>query len=155
MEVVYREEMFVTGLLVHAPLQRLGDEVPKAWRHLFERAAELEELRIESFIDVCMGVVDSKYLQLVGGRIHKVEHIPKGLTAVHILAQGLLHHRHIGPATGIANTFGDMYAWGERNGLTPGEFKLDIGYTLDGKETEHDLYVGLWPRALCRLIDAN
>ena len=64
MEVVYREEMIVAGLLVHAPLQRLGEEVPKAWRRLFDRAAELEEQRIEPFMDVCMGVVDSMYLQL-------------------------------------------------------------------------------------------
>lgn len=155
MEIVYREEMIVAGLLVHAPLHRLGEDVPKAWRQLFDRAAELEELRIEPFMDVCMGVVDSMYLQLVGGRIHEATNIPKGLTAVHILAQGLLHHRHVGPVTDIADTFSDMYCWGERNGLPLGELKLDIGYTLDSKETEHDLYVGLLPHILCRLIEAN
>ena len=155
MEVVYREEMIVAGLLVHAPLQRLGEEVPKAWRRLFDRAAELEEQRIEPFMDVCMGVVDSMYLQLVGGRLHEAAHIPKGLTAVQILAQGLLHHRHDGPVADIANTFGDMYSWGERNGMMLGEFKLDVGYLPDGKETEHDLYIGLLPHVLCRLIDVN
>ncbi|MGR9116878.1 MAG: GyrI-like domain-containing protein [Gammaproteobacteria bacterium] len=153
MEVVNHEEMIVSGLLVHAPLRHLRIEVPKAWRQLFDRASELEEIRIAPFMDICIGVADSMYLQLVGFQVGEETPIPKGLTTVHIPAQELLHHRHVGPVTSIANTFGDMYSWGEQNGLMLGEFKLDQGYTPAGGETEHDLYVGLWPEVACSHFD--
>lgn len=34
-----------------------------------------------------------------------------------------------------------MYDWAEENGLSPDDFKIDIGYTLDGNESAHELFV--------------
>lgn len=53
---------------------------------------------------------------------------------------------------GIAATFGAMYAWAREQGLAVSEFRIDVGYTPSGVETEHDLYVGLSPAAAWRFL---
>lgn len=145
--------MIVAGLWVQAQWQQLWEEVPKAWRQLFERLAEREDLRAGPFMDVSLGVVDSKYLELVGVRVSEEAQLFPGLKAIRIPAQRLLHHQHVGPVTGIAGTFGAMEAWARQQGLKLSEFKLDLGYTPAGEETAHDLYVGLQPETAWRHLD--
>lgn len=150
MEVVEQGGMTVAGVLVQAPWQRLWDEVPKAWQQVFQRAPELQALQQGPFMDVSLGLVDSAYLQLVGVRLREGAAVPRGFTAVHIPAQKLLRHRHVGPAAGIADSFGAMYAWARRHGVALGDFKLDFGYLPSGDETEHELLAGLLPEVAWR-----
>lgn len=150
MEVVAREEMTVAGVLVHATWQRLWEDVPKAWRRVFQRAAELEALQAGPFIDVSLGMVDSAYLQLVGLPLRDGAPVPEGFQAVHIPAQKYLRCRHVGPVSTIADSFGAMYTWAKQHNLELGEFKLDIGYQPSGDETEHGLFAGLRPETAWR-----
>lgn len=154
MEVVERGEMIMAGLLVHAPLQRLGEEIPKAWQQLFKQDAELKRIKIAPYLDASLDIIDSKYLQLVGIAVREASSIPRDLVGIHIPAQRLLHHRHAGATATIGETFGAMYFWADQNGLKLSEFKVDMGYTPDGGEKEHDLYIGLWPEAGWHYIEA-
>jgi predicted transcriptional regulator YdeE len=155
MKLVDFGEMIVAGVCVQGTWESLWQEVPKAWRHVFERAEQLETVRVGPYLDVCLGANDGNYLQLVGVPVRNCEAIQGGFTAVRIPAQRLLHQTHVGPLRDIAKSFGDMYAWAGRHGLKLGEFKLDFGYTRAGDEAKHELYVGLLPEATWHFIEAD
>lgn len=99
-------------------------------------------------------LVDSAYLQLVGVPLREGAAVPHGFTAVHIPAQKLLRHRHVGTVAGIADSFGAMYAWARQHGVALGDFKLDFGYLPSGDETEHELLAGLLPEVAWRYAHA-
>lgn len=155
MDIVDRDEMTVAGVLVHADWRRLWDEAPKAWRRLFQRAAELDAMQSGPFVDISLGIVDSAYLQLVGVSLQAGTPVPDGLGAVRIPAQQYLHHLHTGPVSRIADSFGEMYAWAGQRGLKPGEFKLDFGYRPRGDETEHELFIALTPETDWHFVTAD
>lgn len=155
MELVDHKETFVAGVIVHAHWQRLFEEVPKAWQSLFQRAERLPERRPRTFVDVCLEASEGTYLQLVGFEISLAEEVPHGLRAIHVPAQRLLHHTHDGPVSTIATSFGAMYHWGKEHGVKLSEFKLDFGYTPNGNESRHELYVGLIPDVAWHYVDAG
>lgn len=145
MEIVEKEALIVVGLPVTARWQDLWVEMPRAWRELLARHAEIEHPKGGIFVDVSLEKVGDQYLQLVGAQVSRVDQIPSGMRAIEIPAQQYVHHKHVGPVAGIAETFGKIYDWAQQNGHAAGDFKIDLGYTLQGDEIEHDLHVGLLP----------
>jgi len=135
--------MIVVGLEVRASLRGLWREMPRAWEALFARAAEIAHRSGPTFVDVSVDVEDGVHRQVVGAQVSRAAEVPNGMTALEIPARRYLYHRHQGPLTGIANSFGSMRAWAQRKGLSVGDFKLDVGYTRGFAEKAHDLYLAL------------
>lgn len=148
MEIVEKGPLRIVGIEVLGEWEALWTEVPKAWRLLHERAAEIVGREDDVFVDVSVEKTGSRYRQVVGAVVESDAPVPHGMTAVDVPAQQYLHHRHEGPVQAIAESFGRIYAWARESGLRAGEFKLDVGYTQAGDETMHDLFVRIEPRAV-------
>lgn len=155
MEIIERDALTVVGLPVRATWETLWTEMPKAWQQFIDRHTEIAHPVGETFVDVSLDKNGDEYLQLVGAPVTQVTRIPEGMHAIEIPAQPYIHHRHVGPTTGIADTFGRMYDWAEQHGHDAGTFKLDVGYTAEGDEREHDLFVGLRPEKAWRDLDVD
>ncbi len=67
--------------------------------------------------------------------------LPDGMEEIEIPAKKYLYHQHRGSVQEIANTFGEMYEWARDEHLKAGDFKIDIGYTDNGKEQVHQLLI--------------
>lgn len=145
MRVVERGSMRVVGIEVVAGWDDLWTEMPRAWGVLRERATELGGRTSEVFVDVSVEEDGGRYRQVVGAEVEPDAAVPDGMVAVDVPAQRYLHHRHEGTLEAIAESFGRMYSWARENGHRVGSFKLDIGYTLAGDETTHDLFIRLEP----------
>ncbi|GAB3033114.1 GyrI-like domain-containing protein [Bowmanella dokdonensis] len=143
MEVIEHPKLLVVGLPVMANWHELWQKMPRAWQTLFARQEEIPHRR--GCLDCSLDKREEQYLQLVGCQVSRLRPVPPQMQAVEIPAQRYLHHTHLGPTSAIAETFGLMYEWASVHGLQVGEFKLDRGYRADGRETEHDLYIGLNP----------
>lgn len=152
MERIAFDGMKVAGLCVRAPWQALWEVMPRTWQRLYERAGELESVRCGPFLNASLAVDGEDYLQLVGCPVNEIEAVPDGLAIAEIPAQTLLRHEHRGPLAEIAASFGILLDQARENGLDPGDFKLDLGYTPDGSELSHELYVGLRPETPWRWI---
>ncbi len=144
----------VIGLPVHATWQALWTEVPRTWEEFVGRRAEVDDAIGETFIDVSLDQTGDEYLQLVGLEVSRVDCIPAEMLAVEIPAQRYVFHKHIGPTSEIAGTFGRMYDWARQHDHDAGQFKIDIGYTVAGDEREHDLFIGLRPEKMWREMRA-
>lgn len=145
MTLVDRGPMTVVGLPIRAVWDDLWTEVPKAWETLFARLAEIQHRLDDRLIDVSLTKTGNEYLQLVGAHVSQVRRIPEGMCAVSIPPHRFIYNRHVGPVQDIAESFGTMYAWAREHAHSAGAFKVDIGYTVDGDELEHDLYIALAP----------
>ena len=141
MEIVQFGPLTVVGSKVTADWKGLWVEMPKAWRAFLARRNEIKHRASDRFVDISLSEEEGEYNQLIGAEVSAVEDIPADMIAVEIPAQKYVHEHHMGPAAEIAATFGKMYAWARENHLAVDTFKVDIGYTFDGKESEHDLYV--------------
>jgi predicted transcriptional regulator YdeE len=155
MEIVNRESLIVVGLPVRAHWKELFVKVPLAWQELFGRHTEIEYRTESAFVDASLHVSDGEYLQLVGAEVSRVATVPYEMWAVEVSGGLFLHHRHEGPVTDIAGSFGDMYRWAREKGAAAGEFKVDIGYTIDGRERSHDLFVALGDAGRWRRVEAG
>ncbi|GGX40023.1 GyrI-like domain-containing protein [Saccharospirillum salsuginis] len=145
MEIVELERLQLVGLPVRAEWRELWTEMPKAWKKLFEQVAQINHRHSDRFVDTSLEVENGVYLQLVGSEVLEVDRVPEGMMAVDVPAQRYIYHRHDGPTAGIANSFGQIYDWAKANGYNAAEFKLDIGYSANGNETSHELYVAIQP----------
>ncbi len=154
MEIVEAGAISVTGFPVRAKWQELWVEMPETWQEFIARHAEIEHQVRGVFVDVSLDKIGNEYLQLVGTQVSQVAHIPAQMKAVEIPPQRYIRYRHVGPVSGIAESFGRMYEWARKHGHDVGEFKLDFGYTAEGGESEHDLYVGLLPLKAWREVGA-
>lgn len=154
MEIVTLDSLAVVGFAVRADWSALWVEMPKAWQRLFARRTEIG-FASDTFVDVCLEKTPEGYLQLVGARVPSVTQIPRGMTAIEIPKQACIYCRHEGPVTQIAETFGRIYEWAEKNGVRAGDFKVDMGYTPQGGELLHHLYVGLDPATPWRGVRAS
>lgn len=144
-EIVEKGPVRVVGIEVNAPWRELWTEVPKAWQLLRARAGEIAHRSGEVFLDVSVEVRDGVYRQIVGAEVSAIERVPEGMVGLEIPAQRYLRYRHEGTLEAIAESFAKMYAWGRERGHALDEFKLDVGYTLEGGERTHDLYVRVVP----------
>ena len=141
MELVHRPGFTAVGLRVEADWQRLWRKMPEAWRELHERAGEIRHRVTNVLMDISVSVDCGCYTQLIGVEVAHADDVPEGMSAVHVPAGTYLHARHTGSLPEIAETFRRMYEWGRKNGVWLDEFKIDSGYTADGSEPYHDLYV--------------
>lgn len=145
MEIVQEGPFKVVGLKVVARWEDLWREMPRAWGEFLARHGAVVHRLEPVFVDVSLGKSGELYTQVVGSRVGAFEDVPPGMVALEIPAQRYVRYRHAGPVEGIALSFGRMYAWAKDNGLEADEFKLDIGYTADGAEQEHELFVRVKP----------
>jgi len=139
--IVEKGAFQVIGIEVVAPWRDLWTEVPRAWQQLRARVVEIAHRTSEVLLDVSVEERAGVYRQVVGAEVSTLEFVPEGMVGLEVPAQRYLHFRHEGPLEAIAESFGAMYAWGREQGHRLGAFKLDLGYTHEGGESEHDLYV--------------
>lgn len=141
MEIVRKAAFKVVGLPLRVADDQRWIEMPKAWKALFARADEISHCAAPTFVDVTVGKAEGASDEIVGCEVSEIDGVPEGMTALEIPAQTYLHHRHAGPPHAVASAYGEMIAWARRNACTLGELKLDFGYTRDGADSAHDLYV--------------
>jgi len=139
-ETVSLGAFHLAGLEVRARWQELHTAVPAGWRALFERLPEAA-----NFLEVSIEVLDGTYTELIGAAWAKAEPLPEGLRLLHVPANRWLHLVHEGPVATIGAGFAELYNHARDAGLTVGDLKLDFGYTRDGGETRHDLYLAIEP----------
>ena len=77
-----------------------------------------------------------------------IDRAPEGMSRVIIPAQRYVRLIHDGPLEGIAAGFGTLYAYAEKTGLRPTDFKLDFGYMRGLPAGRHELHVALAPDVL-------
>ena len=152
MEIVERDALAVVGLPVRAAWGDLWAEMPIAWHQFIDRHTEIDHGIGETFIDVSLEKNGDEYVQLIGSQVSQVDRIPPDMRAVAIPAQPYIYHKHVGPTEGIAESLGAMYDWAQQQDQPAGDIKLDIGYTADGHEREHDLFIGLLPEKKWRVL---
>jgi predicted transcriptional regulator YdeE len=155
MKIVEKGSFFAIGVMVKAEWRELWTEMPKAWRNFMARPGDIGARLGDSFADISLEVTEGRYTQFICAPVARVEDVPDGMTAIEIPAGRYVHHCHVGPLAGIANSFGEIYDWARTNGHDTDEFKLDFGYTRGGDKPAHDLYVALAPVKPWREIAAG
>lgn len=143
MEIVRKGPFKVVGIRVVADWESLWTEMPRAWRDFAARHGEIRNRVADTFLDVCAGKSEGKYTQLICAEVSEIEEVPAGMVALEIPSLTCVRYEHHGPLPGIAASFGRMYEWAQRNDHVADEFKLDIGYTLEGTEEQHELFIRL------------
>ncbi len=141
MKIIEKAALTVVGIPVHAAWTELWTEMPRAWRVLIARHAEIEGRVSARFLDVSLEKRGERYSQLIGAEVASVGVLPSSMISVEIPAQRYIHHQHRGPTPGIAASFGAIYDWARAHGHAADDFKLDDGYTAVGDELVHDLFV--------------
>ena len=141
MEIVERGATKVVGLQVVATWEELWQKVPKAWRIFAERYTAIEHRMEVPLLDVSLGKQGETYVELVAAQVSTFGATPEGMVELEIPRQDYIFYRHTGPVEEIADSFGKIYQWAEKNGIPAGEMKIDQGYTPGGNDLYHDLYV--------------
>ena len=143
MQIVEKPELRVIGLEVTAPWEALWTVMPNAWEVFFHRRHEIAGLLSAINMDISIEQRDGVCVQLIATEVDETATPPQGMRLLQVPAQRYLHHWHTGSLAGIALSFGAMYEWAAAEGLVADQFKLDMGYTARGQETEHDLFIRL------------
>lgn len=143
MKIVQKAPFKVVGIKVVANWEDLWVEMPKAWQKFISRHQEIQRRVSKTFIDISLDKEGQTYTQLIGSEVSDFEAIPEGMVGIEIPAQTYIHYRHEGPVKEIAASFGKMHAWADENRYAVDDFKVDIGYTEEGQEQEHDLFIRL------------
>jgi predicted transcriptional regulator YdeE len=140
-EIKSLNRLSIVGFKVEATWEELHRKMPKAWQILRRRFNEIENRKNNVMLDVSLKVEDGTYTQFLGAQVDDPGTIPEGMEFLRIPQQQYVHYRHQGPVVEIASSFGKMYEWGKGQNIRLDEFKLDVGYTAEGNEQIHDLYV--------------
>jgi len=144
MEIVERGETAVIGIEVVAYFDQLRSEIPAAWRELFSRQVELHALGAGAFVEASSHLGDGLYREIIGAVAVVVDvPVPEGMTVAFLPGGRYVHHRHEGSVATITGGFQSVYDWAAEQGLTLGNRKLDVGYTADGVQQPHELYVDI------------
>lgn len=141
MEIVTLNVLEVVGIRVKADWKGLHVKMPAAWKEFSKRLDEIPNRKNNVMMDVSLEAAEGIYTQLIGVEISGQGAIPDGMDLINIPRQQYLYHRHEGSLKDIAISFGEMYDWAKGQGVSLGEFKLDMGYTAEGDENIHDLYI--------------
>jgi len=141
--IVNKEAFTLVGIPVRAHWDALWTEMPLAWRKWFSRCDEVKGKTTASSIDASLAVRDGEYFQLIGTQVSDPQDVPTDMMCIDIPKKRYVFAEHTGPLEAIADSFGAMYRWAEHQGHKTGDFKLDIGYTASGKESQHQLYIEL------------
>ncbi|WP_442598368.1 GyrI-like domain-containing protein [Neobacillus sp. D3-1R] len=141
MQIVKKEAFNVVGKKVIAHWQELGVEMPKAWKEVIERKAEVKNRISPNILDICLQLVNEEFTQLVCVEVSDLSEIPEGFEGVHIPEQQYLYTKHTGSVMEIAQTFGAMIQWAKDNHLTIDPLDFKIQYTHENNPEEgYDLY---------------
>ena len=143
MDIIERDPVRVVGIEVVASWKELWTHVPAAWTRLRTRVGEIRDRTDERLVDFSTARGEGIYREVVGAIVETDGAVPEGMVGVVVPGGRWLHHRHEGPAAEIAASFGRMLDWLTDQPYEPNAHKLDVGYTLGGDESVHDLYVGL------------
>jgi predicted transcriptional regulator YdeE len=143
MQIVDRPGFRVIGLPVTAPWEALWTVMPNAWTTFFRRRHEIPGVHSATSMEISVGQQDGVYHQLIAVEVDASAVPPPGMRALQVPPQRYLHHWHTGSLAGIALSFGTMYEWAASQGIAVDDFKLDMGYTARGQESEHDLFIRL------------
>jgi predicted transcriptional regulator YdeE len=137
-QVVEREAMHLSGLTTRGPLSELPMTVPPLWREVFARhdgesvLAELSEEPGDGLHVITVGVLS---------RAPDGKGVARDGEGVVVPAGRWLHHEHRGPLAEIGQTYGEMFRNASTAGLRVTDLKLDVGYSVDGSEEKHDLFL--------------
>lgn len=132
----------VVGIKVVASWSKLFKEMPEAWRRLFKHLPEIEHHELPC-VDISYGVENGIYTQYVAVPVNELGNYPDFMEVVTVPEMTALHHEHKGDLTEIPNAFSAMYEFADNRGWETDEFKLDFGFTPNGSEKSHDLYIRL------------
>lgn len=144
MEIVELGETAVIGIEVVADFGQLRSEMPAAWRELFSRQDELPTPGTGVFVEASNHLGDGRYSETIGAVADVVDvPVPDGMAMTLLPCGRFVHHRHYGSVATIAGGFQTIYDWAAKQGLTLGNRKLDVGYTSDGVQQPHELYVDI------------
>ncbi|WP_156809580.1 GyrI-like domain-containing protein [Gracilibacillus halophilus] len=143
MDIVTKESFTVIGMMVETSWEELFQEMPKTWKKMKDRVSELPHRRSYQMMDISLGQTNGIYTQLIAVEVSETDHVPNDMVVKQIPAQTYLHHSHKGSLIDISQTFGTMYQYAKEENLPADDMKLDIGYTVEGTETSHDLYIKL------------
>lgn len=143
MEVVLKEKFTVVGVLVQGTWEELPTKMRQEWSTFFDRALSIPNRVNEYALDISLSVDNGVYTQLICAEVSEAAQIPNGMVFREIPAQYCIYYRHQGALEQIADSFGKMYQWAKAQGLEALDFKIDHGYTSDGSEDGHDLYLAI------------
>ncbi|MCP5051750.1 MAG: GyrI-like domain-containing protein [bacterium] len=136
-----KESFKVVGILITAKWSDLRLDMPIAWDDFKESFNKIKYRVNDVFMDIRLEKKQGVYKQLICAEVSDVLDVPEGMVFELIPAGHYIHWGHWGPVEKIAGTFGKMYDWANENTIETGDFKIDIGYTLEGNEQYHDLYI--------------
>ena len=144
MEIVELGETVVVGIEVVADFDQLRSEMPAAWRELFSRQDELPASGKGVFVEASNHLGDGRYRETIGAvAVVEGSPVPDGMAVALLPGGRFVHHRDDGAVATIADGFQAIYDWAAEQGLALGNRKLDVGYTADGVQQPHELYVDI------------
>jgi predicted transcriptional regulator YdeE len=144
MEIVELGETVVVGIEVVADFSQLLSEMPAAWCELFSRQDELPASDTGVFVEASDHLGDGRYREIIGAVAVVADiPVPDGMAVTLLPAGRFVHHRHDGTVATIAGGFQAIYDWAAEQGLTLGNRKFDVGYTADGVQQPHELYIDI------------
>ena len=141
MNIVEKDGMSVIGITVARDWQGLIRDMPVKWEEFKSRLTEIKQRKTDIMMDISLEKLEQTYTQCICVEVEQDAEVPKGMEKMVIPSASYLHHKHEGSLVAIAQTFGDMYQYGKEHELALEEMKIDIGYTIQGTETSHDLYI--------------
>ncbi|WP_163580597.1 GyrI-like domain-containing protein [Gracilibacillus saliphilus] len=141
MNIVEKDEMSVIGITVARDWQGLIRDMPVKWEEFKSRLTEINQRKTDIMMDISLEKLEHTYTQCICVEVEQDAEAPEGLEKMVISSASYLHHKHEGSLVSIAQTFGEMYQYGKEHELALEEMKIDIGYTIQGTETSHDLYI--------------
>ncbi|MGM0587422.1 MAG: GyrI-like domain-containing protein [Bacteroidota bacterium] len=130
------------GIKVQSTWNKLSKEMPIAWKKLFRHLPKIEHHQLPC-VDISYELKENLYTQFVAVPVDEVHSYPDFMEVVTVPAMTALHHTHEGDITEIPNAFSEMYEYADNRDWDTNEFKLDFGYTPDGSESSHELYIRL------------
>ncbi|WP_058308311.1 GyrI-like domain-containing protein [Gracilibacillus massiliensis] len=141
MEIVIKEEFTAVGFIVQQDWEGLIREMPVKWDLYKNSVTEIDKRKTDVMMDISLEQHQGIYTQFICAETDDDASVPKGMELRKIPTHRYLHHQHHGSLVGIAETFGEMYQFGKENRIELETMKIDIGYTIAGNETSHDLYI--------------
>lgn len=148
MKLVQKDSFKAVGIKVVANWDNLWIEMPRVWKEFVLRYAEIKNRIDDTFIDISLQKEGDEFIQLVCAEVLVIEDVPQGMVGLEIPSQRYIYFRHVGPVAQITTSFGKMHEWADKNGQAVDDFKLDRGYTKEGLEQEHDLFIRIVPGSL-------
>ncbi len=143
MQVVYKDKFSVVGIVITGKWDELATKMRAAWKTFFDQSSAILNTIGDYAFDISLAEDDGVYTQLICKEVSNIEEIPPGMVAKEIPPQAYIYHRHEGDVRQIAESFGKMYAWAVSEGYTVLDLKIDYGYTAQGDETVHDLFLAI------------